>query len=105
MMNKIQPTCLTFCLALFIISGLSTQAHAGQVQDNANACRAAINATMGLETGVSSELYYKLKKIRGNQIQMLIYRARTNEGISKIICSVKRAKVLELTDGDRKPIK
>ena len=102
MMNKIQPTCLTFCLAIVLIAGLSTQAHAGQVQDNANACRAAINAKMGLKTGVSSELYYKLKKIRGNQIQRLTYRARTNAGKSKIICSVKRAKVLELTDGDRK---
>ena len=105
MMNKLRPTCLAFCLAIVLVSSLSPQAHAGQTQDNAKACRTAIDTYMGFETGVSSEMFYKLKKIRGNQVQNLIFIARTETGKSKIICKVMRAKVLELTDGDKRPLK
>ena len=103
-MKKIRPTYISFCLAIFMIAGLSTQAHADQTQDNAKACRAAINAKMGVETGVSNDLYYKLIKIQGSQVQKLTYRARMKDRKSKIICSVKRAKILELTDGKKQPL-
>ena len=104
-MIKIRPTYLSFCLAIFMTTSLSTQAHADQIQENATACRTAINAKMGLNTGVSSDLFYKLIKIQGNQTQRLTYRARMKDRKSKIICSVKRAKVIELTDGKKQPLK
>ena len=105
MMNKLRPTCLAFCLAIFLISSFSTQAHADQTLDNYKACRIAINSYMGFETGVSGELYYKLKKIRKHQVQKLTFKARTDVGKSTIICTVRRSIVLELTDGDKRPLK
>ena len=104
-MKKIRPTYLSFYLAIFMTAGFSTLAHADQTQDNAKACRAAINAKMGVETGLSSDLYYKLIKIQGSQVQKLTYRARMKDKKSKIICSVKRAKVIGLTDGKKQPLK
>ena len=105
MMNKIRPTCLSFCLAIFMTSGLSTQAHADQTQDNYKACRLAINTYMGFQTGISGELFYKLKKIQKHQVQKLTFIARTETGKNTIICTVNRAEVLEFTDGEKRLLK
>ena len=105
MMIKLHPKSLSFCFAIVVISSLSTQAHADQTQDNYKTCRKAINSYMGFGTGISGELYYKLKKIRKTQVQNLTFIARTQRGKSTIICTVKRAEVLELTDEDKRPLK
>ena len=102
---KLHPKCLSFCFAIVVISSLSTQAHADQTQDNYRACRKAINSYMGFNTGVSGELHYKLKKIRKHQVQKLTFIARTETVKNTIICTVKRAEVLELTDGEKRLLK
>ena len=103
-MIKIYKHTLALGVAILMMSGVSEKAHAGQVQDNIQACRTAMNVNMGFKTGISGEEYYKLKRIRGSQVQKLTFKARTETGIKTIICSVKRTKILALTDDKKRPL-
>ena len=96
---------LTLSVGTLMWSGLSTPAHAGQTEDNIQACRTAMATTMGFDTSISGETYYKLKKIHGRIVQKLTFRARTKTGFTKVICTVKRREVLALTDGDKLALK
>ena len=73
-------------------------------EKNIRACRTAMAASMNFDTSMRGDNYYKLRKIRGTNLQKLTFISSKKTGRKTIICSVKRREVLELTDEKKRSL-
>ena len=104
-MNKILKTSIAFGAAILMWSSSTAQTHAaGDTEKNIRACRTAMAASMNFDTSMRGDNYYKLRKIRGTNLQKLTFVSSKKTGRKTIICSVKRREVLELTDEKKRSL-